>query len=164
MNQSKEHLLLISSPSNPKKLLRVTASNYKVAVDKACSLYPGRLVNYKNAKRIDLWELRNLLSKCNSMKMFSSCKENRGLITEINNLIDERKFVLVLVKNKIAYLLDEHHKYIYPEVKARRIKLGSIHKTEDGMYYFYTRMTLLEVSEDSGLKIARKGVIIKKKK
>lgn len=162
MSQSKEHLLLISSPSNPKKLLRVTAPNYKVAVDKACSLYPGRMVNYKNAKRINLWEITNLLRKCNSMKMFSSCKENRDLIIEVNNLIEERKFVLILVKDNVAYLLDEHYKYISPEIKARRIKLGPIHKTEDGMYYFFQPMMILP--ETQGLKIARKGVIIKKKK
>jgi len=93
------------------------------------------------------------------MKMFSSCAENSLLIEELNNMIDSRSSILVLVVQGKAYLLIDHYKYEYPVNDAKRMSLGSISKTQDGVYYFYERM-----HQQPQPKIARKAVIIKGKK
>lgn len=77
------------------------------------------------------------------MKMFSSAPSNNLLIDTINDLIDDYKHVLILVRDGKAYLLKDHHKYLKPETQAQKINLGQIFNTENGTYYFYERMHII---------------------
>lgn len=161
-----------------KKLIRVQATDLDQALTRACHRYPGQHINYTNMYRVKLFEARKILidkiktNKFKPMKMFSSCPENRPLIDEINNLIDERSFVLILVSDGVAYLLHNHYHYLNPETEAKRINLGNVFRTEDHTYYFYERMIIPESTQkiskpkikDKALKIRGNKIKSSKKK
>lgn len=70
------------------------------------------------------------------MKVFSSHKSNLPVIHEINDLIKRHHLVMIEVKNKKAFFLIKHHKYIDYKRDAKRMLIGTVNKTEDGFYYF----------------------------
>jgi hypothetical protein len=187
-----KHLLLLMRPTKTTRLW-VEADNYKAAVDKAVFRYPGVFVNFTGARKGNLWEVHKRIIKESSMKMFSSHPKNVPLIETVNELIDDRGPVLLLVSGVKVYLLIDHHRYLSPESEAKRMRLGEVCKTEEGLYYFYEKIpvTVLRLLKDhevvktklvkdkpksmkvvkplqkkahKGLKIKTKKIIPKKKK
>jgi len=152
---------LLATFNNSKKLIKVNALNLKLAIKKACFRYPGKFVNYSNALKIERYELaksfqNKVKTVYKSMKMFSSIPENNLLIESINDLIDDYKYILILVIDGRAYWLKEHHKFLNPTDEAKRINLGLVQRTENGTYYFYERMTIIPVEREPTIVIKKK--------
>jgi len=131
-----KHLLLLIRPTRVKKLW-VEADNYIEAVNRATFRYPGVFVNYSNARRGNLWEVHKQIIKAASMKIFSSHPNNIPLIEAINEMINETGPVLLSVEGVKVFLLVSHYKYLNPKLEAKRMRLGTVTKTDEGLYYFY---------------------------
>jgi hypothetical protein len=64
--------------------------------------------------------------------------KNSALLKKINTMLAKTFGLLIIVApDKKTYLLQDHHKFIRPEEKAKRIFIGNILATPPGMYYIY---------------------------
>lgn len=157
-----KHLLLLKTQTRVKKVW-VESPSYKEAVKRLVFRHPGVRVNYKGAKKGNLWVIQKEIKKLYGMKMFSPHPNNLPLLEIINELIEDNERALLLVINKTVYFLVKHHRYLNPQVEAKRINLGNVVNTEDGLYYFYEKINLkilkespVPVKKDKALKIMKK--------